>query len=72
MSILKKALFVFSAAALFASQIFAQVDTNFHIYILFGQSNMAGPCNNQNATAQARDPQPRDCDTTNRVKVLAW
>ncbi len=72
MFILKRAL-VFSLVAGFSvSQIFAAPDPNFHIYLLFGQSNMAGPCNNDNATAAARDPEPADCDTTNRVKVLAW
>jgi hypothetical protein len=33
---------------------------------------MAGPCIIQNATQEARDPQPADCDTTSRKKVLAW
>jgi hypothetical protein len=46
----------------------AQVDPNFHLYLLFGQSNMAGGCKvGVNAT---------DCDTSSagaqRVKVLAW
>lgn len=72
MSIFKKALVFFFIAGLYVSPIFAEPDPNFHIYLLFGQSNMAGPCNNQNATAQARDPQPADCDTTSRIKVLAW
>lgn len=72
MSILKKVLFFFSIVVLSTSQILAEPDPNFHIYILFGQSNMAGPCNNDNATAAARDPEPADCDTTSRIKVLAW
>ncbi len=72
MFMLKKAVVFSFITALSLTQIFAQPDPNFHIYLLFGQSNMAGPCNNQNATAQARDPQPADCDTTSRVKVLAW
>jgi hypothetical protein len=46
----------------------AQPDPNFHCYLLFGQSNMAGGCKiGVNAT---------DCDTSSagaqRVKVLAW
>ncbi|MBN1306732.1 MAG: hypothetical protein JXA18_02355 [Chitinispirillaceae bacterium] len=59
-------------AGVSAIEIKAEPDPNFHIYLLFGQSNMAGPCNNDNAIAEARDPQPEDCDTTPRVKVLAW
>jgi len=72
MSIFKKTLVFSFIAGLCVSTIFAEPDPNFYIYLLFGQSNMAGPCNNQNATAQARDPQPADCDTTSRIKVLAW
>lgn len=72
MSIIKKAIVFSFITALSVSQIFAEPDPDFHIYLLFGQSNMAGPCNNQNATAQARDPQDSDCDTTSRIKVLAW
>jgi len=72
MPVFKKALVFSFITGLSVSQIFAEPDPNFHIYLLFGQSNMAGPCNNQNATAQARDPQPEDCDTTSRIKVLAW
>ena len=41
----------------------AQVDPNFHLYLLFGQSNIAGGCKvGINA---------EDCDTTARAKVLA-
>lgn len=72
MFIMEKTLIFFIVAGLAVTQIFAEPDTNFHIYILFGQSNMAGPCDNDNATAAARDPKPEDCDTTKRVKVLAW
>ncbi len=72
MSIFKRALVFSFIAGLSVSAIFAKPDPNFHIYLLFGQSNMAGPCNNQNATQEARDPQPADCDTTSRIKVLAW
>jgi hypothetical protein len=72
MSIFKRALLSSFIAGLFVSQIYAEPDPNFHIFLLFGQSNMAGPCNNQNATAQAKDPKPEDCDTTSRVRVLAW
>lgn len=72
MSFFKKVALFSLITALPVSQVFAEVDPNFHIYLLFGQSNMAGPCNNDNAIAAARDPQPEDCDTTDRVKVLAW
>lgn len=72
MSIIKRTLFLFSIAGLSVSQIFSEPDPNFHIYILFGQSNMAGPCNNDNASVRARDPEPDDCDTSSRVRVLAW
>lgn len=67
----KNLLFCF-LVVLYIQLINAEPDPNFHIYLLFGQSNMAGPCNNDNATPQARDPQPEDCDTTSRVQVLAW
>jgi hypothetical protein len=42
----------------------AQVDSNFHCYLLFGQSNMAGG-------GAISDSAP-DCDTTPRIQVLAF
>lgn len=42
-----------------------QPDPNFHIYLLFGQSNMAGG-------GAVSDSPSVDCDTTPRVKVLAF
>jgi hypothetical protein len=43
----------------------AAPDPNFHCYLLFGQSNMAGG----GATS---DNKALDCDTTSRIKVLAF
>jgi hypothetical protein len=54
---------VFSAFAV--STIHAQVDSNYHIYLLFGQSNMTGG----GATSPVL---ARECDTTPRIKVLAY
>ncbi|MBN1575646.1 MAG: hypothetical protein JW913_03790 [Chitinispirillaceae bacterium] len=53
-------------------QVLAAPDPNFHIYLLFGQSNMAGGCNHATVDAASIDRQDADCDTTPRVKVLAW
>lgn len=47
------------------SSINAAPDPNFHIYLLFGQSNMAGGGNTAGLNQQ-------DCDTTSRAKVLAF
>lgn len=49
----------------FVSMLAAAPDPNFHCYLLFGQSNMAGGGN----TSGLIDG---DCDTTPRVKVLAF
>lgn len=49
----------------------AEPDPNFHCYLLFGQSNMAGGGagnNDGERTSKVGDY----CDTTSRVKVLAW
>jgi len=49
----------------------AAPDPNFHIYLLFGQSNMAGGgagSNDGEGTKGVDDY----CDTNSRVKVLAW
>jgi hypothetical protein len=42
----------------------AQVDSNFYVFLLFGQSNMAG--------GGAISDSAIDCDTTARVKVMAF
>ena len=55
-----------------ALQIFAAPDPNFHMYLLFGQSNMAGGCNGGTATPESIDILDTDCDTTSRVKLLAF
>jgi hypothetical protein len=52
--------------------VFAEPDPNFHIYLLFGQSNMAGACNGWTATAEALDYKASDCDTTSRIKLMAF
>lgn len=61
----KKALLFSFAVALTTLPISAQVDSNFHLYLLFGQSNMTGG----GATSPVLT---RECDTTSRVKVLAY
>jgi hypothetical protein len=43
----------------------SQPDPNFHVYLLFGQSNMAGG-------GAVSDSPAVDCDTTPRVKVMAF
>jgi hypothetical protein len=56
---------------LFAGSIVAEPDPNFHCYLLFGQSNMAGggAGNNDGEGTKGVDDY---CDTNSRVKVLAW
>jgi hypothetical protein len=56
----------------FPSAINANVDSTFHCYLLFGQSNMAGGCNGSTAKPESIDRKDTDCDTTTRVKVLAY
>lgn len=66
-----KLLLVFTCVvAMTASQINAAVDSTFHCYLLFGQSNMAGGgAGNQNDRAGLIKS---DCDTTYRIKVLGF
>ncbi len=67
MNLLKISLFAVAMAGL-VQPLFAQSsqpDPNFHIYLLFGQSNMAGG-------GAVSDSPKVDCDTTPRVKVLAF
>ncbi|MBN1761022.1 MAG: hypothetical protein JW863_22025 [Chitinispirillaceae bacterium] len=54
-----------------AGLIVAEPDQNFHCYLLFGQSNMAGggAGNNDGEGTKGVDDY---CDTNTRVKVLAW
>jgi hypothetical protein len=73
MNFSKKTLFLSFVAALMASQIHATPDPNFHCYLLFGQSNMAGggagvPIGGTGAGTLIA----ADCDTSTRVKVLAF
>jgi hypothetical protein len=72
MSVFKRILFFTLITGLPVSQVFAEPDPNFHIYLLFGQSNMAGGCNGSTAKPSSIDNKPADCDTTPRVKVLAF
>jgi hypothetical protein len=66
----KKALLLSFVTALTASPISAAVDSTFHIYLLFGQSNMAGGgAGNQNDKAGLL---ATDCDTNTRIKTLAF
>jgi len=60
-------------SAITAFTLNAQVDSNFHCYLLFGQSNMAGggagvPIGGSGAGTLIT----ADCDTSPRVKVLAF
>jgi hypothetical protein len=69
----RKVLFFSFVAALTTLPVNAQVDPNFHCYLLFGQSNMAGggagvPIGGSGAGTLIA----ADCDTTSRVKVLAF
>ena len=73
MAIQNKVLFLSLVAALTASPISAAPDPNFHCYLLFGQSNMAGggagvPLGGSGAGTMIA----ADCDTSTRVKVLAF
>lgn len=71
MSVFKRILFFTLITGLPVSQVFAEPDPNFHIYLLFGQSNMAGGGagnNDGEGTKGVGDY----CDTNPRVKVLAW
>jgi hypothetical protein len=61
---IKKALIALCSVVSFALSASAQVDSNFHCYLLFGQSNMAG--------GGAISDSAADCDTSPRVKVLAF
>jgi len=61
----KKFCFSFLVTVLSVSSVFAIVDTNFHCYLLFGQSNMAGGGATSNLITA-------DCDTSSRVKVFAF
>ncbi len=58
-------LIALDAALLLTALLWAAPDPNFHCYLLFGQSNMAGGGNTTNLITA-------DCDTTSRVKVLAF
>ncbi|HEX2958377.1 MAG TPA: sialate O-acetylesterase [Chitinispirillaceae bacterium] len=71
MFIFKRVLFFSLVAALPASHIFAAADPDFHIYLLFGQSNMAGGAAGQYDGEGTRGVDDY-CDTTPRVQVLAW
>ncbi|MBN1600334.1 MAG: hypothetical protein JW915_01940 [Chitinispirillaceae bacterium] len=71
MSIFKKVALFSLITTLPVSQVFAEVDPNFHIYLLFGQSNMAGGAGG--STDQAgRSLITDECDTNSRVKVMAF
>ena len=50
----------------------SEPDPNFHIYLLFGQSNMAGGAAGQYDGEGTQNVEACDCDTNPRVKVLAW
>jgi hypothetical protein len=69
----KRKLYALFIAALTVSQINAAPDPNFHCYLLFGQSNMAGggagvPLGGTGSGTLIA----ADCDTSTRVKVLAF
>lgn len=69
----KKALLFSFAVALTSLPTSAQVDSNFHIYLLFGQSNMAGGGAGVSLGGSGAGTMiTADCDTSPRVKVLAF
>jgi hypothetical protein len=53
------------AAALLIGKLTAAPDPNYHIFLLFGQSNMTGGGATNPVVA-------KECDTTSRVKVMAY
>ncbi|MBW8887989.1 MAG: hypothetical protein JF616_09560 [Fibrobacteres bacterium] len=53
------------AASLLIGKISAAPDPNYHIFLLFGQSNMTGGGATSPVVA-------KECDTTSRVKVMAY
>lgn len=70
-AIFKRLMQISLFVALPAFQIFAAPDPNFHIYLLFGQSNMAGGAAGQ-YDGEGTKGVDDYCDTTPRVQVLAW
>jgi hypothetical protein len=69
----KKVLILSFVATLMASPISAAVDSTFHIYLLFGQSNMAGGGAGVTLGGSGSGTLiAADCDTSPRVKVLAF
>jgi hypothetical protein len=71
--LIRKFLIIPLTVILLASLAGAQVDSNFHCYLLFGQSNMAGggagvPLGGSGSGTLIA----ADCDTSTRVKVLAF
>jgi hypothetical protein len=71
--LLKKIYFAVFLTVLAVLTVQAQVDSNFHCYLLFGQSNMAGggagvPLGGSGSGTL----NTADCDTSTQVKVLAF
>lgn len=56
---------LWAAFAVAAATLHAAPDPNYHIYLLFGQSNMTGGGATNPVVA-------KECDTTSRVKVMAY
>lgn len=70
---IKRTLIALCSVVSIAFSTSAQVDSNFHCYLLFGQSNMAGggagvPLGGSGSGTLIT----ADCDTSTRVKVLAF
>lgn len=70
----KKVLLLSFVATLMASPISAAPDPNFHCYLLFGQSNMAGGGSGIpfGGAGPSDTVIAADCDTSTRIKVLAF
>jgi hypothetical protein len=70
----KKTVLLAFAAVLTVSPISAAPDPNFHCYLLFGQSNMAGGGSGIpfGGAGPSDTVIAADCDTSTRVKVLAF
>jgi hypothetical protein len=72
MTFLNKTFFISFIAALTASPIKAAPDPNFHCYLLFGQSNMAGGGAGVALGGNSGALIAEDCDTSTRIKRLAF
>jgi hypothetical protein len=71
MHLCKKGILCSFLVVMITQFIHAEPDPNFHIYLLFGQSNMAGGAGGSTDEA-GRSLITNECDTNSRVKVMAF